>query len=169
MEAGVVTRDQRGFTLLELILVLILISISIAMVAPNIFRSPEGELDLEAQYLSKQLALIAEEAVLTGKTFRWRVVERECSLQEANLSGEWIKSDIAIVSTCTLPSSVSFLRIGALDPHFLPEQEDGILGQLLFFPDGMLTPSEVVLQGEEKQQRTIVIKAGPGGIKVKSE
>lgn len=68
------TRQEKGFTLIELVVVLFILGLATLLVVPRLPSTPLSELDRSADAVASLLRSVDQEAVVTKKTFRLRIV-----------------------------------------------------------------------------------------------
>ncbi|GAB4302371.1 MAG: hypothetical protein Fur0034_17220 [Desulfuromonadia bacterium] len=68
------TRQEKGFTLIELVVVLFILGLATLLVIPRLPSTPLSDLDRSADAVASLLRSVDQEAVVTKKTFRLRIV-----------------------------------------------------------------------------------------------
>ena len=127
-----VGKDDRGFTLLELLVVLLLLSLASLIVLPSIDR---GLREREVRQSALELAAVARD--LRGKAVR------ESSLQRLIFNPQENSYQALRRKKILLPSDIKITGIEGGEPV-----GEG-LRQFLFFPNGSLLAREVGISGQE--------------------
>lgn len=157
--------SRQGYTLLEILLVLVIVAVIGAVVIPNVVPSDGSKLRREAKMLAARLALAEEEAQLVGEIVRWSAFAKKYEFSRPVEGQEWTLMKDKPFQAHWFPNGVIILRVQRHDA-FLPEgKRDGFLGDVLFFPDGMLTPADVVLS-DGRKRIVLKIQPGSGGIRL---
>lgn len=82
-------RVSFGFTLIEMLVVVMLMGLIIGLVTVTARPDEKGILRLEADRLSRLLALAADEARLTGRHIRWSATDNGYRFLRQRKDGEW--------------------------------------------------------------------------------
>jgi len=166
--------QQKGFTLIEILLVIVIMVVLSAMVVPSFFQATGASVEGETRYMQKLLRLAAEEAQLTGKVVRCSIYRNHVTFEGVNSEGEWQALADDIFQT-VLPQAPIIVRRAHLNGDAglvygnLKDGEKPPLARFLFWPDGRVSAGKVVLgvKGEgEGEEKTIELRSGLGGIHV---
>ena len=84
------TTDQRGFTLLEIMVVVVLIALTVTLVGLNLNRDLDQIAGLEADRFAKLLEHLRDESVLTGKSYAIEVDEQKKIYRFLESSEKWL-------------------------------------------------------------------------------
>lgn len=108
-------KNQKGFTLIEILLVLVLLSVASVAVISTLPQKSSDDAKQQAQALYHRLQLLNEEAILSGKDYGVRFDEKRSSYQLLALSEEgWQKlSDDELPQSTALPDGLAMvLQLG---------------------------------------------------------
>ncbi len=108
-------KNQKGFTLIEILLVLVLLSVASVAVISTLPQKSSDDAKQQAQALYHRLQLLNEEAILSGKDYGVRFDEKRSSYQLLALSEEgWQKlSDDELPQHTALPDGLAMvLQLG---------------------------------------------------------
>lgn len=108
-------KNQKGFTLIEILLVLVLLSVASVAVISTLPQKSSDDAKQQAQALYHRLQLLNEEAILSGKDYGVRFDEKRSSYQLLALSEEgWQKlSDGELPQSTALPDGLAMvLQLG---------------------------------------------------------
>mgnify|MGYP003884012187 CR=1 FL=1 len=108
-------KNQKGFTLIEILLVLVLLSVASIAVISTLPQKSSDDAKQQAQALYHRLQLLNEEAILSGKDYGVRFDEKRSSYQLLVLSEEgWQKlSDDELPQSTALPDGLAMvLQLG---------------------------------------------------------
>lgn len=170
--SGSLPVQQKGFTLIEILLVIVIMVVLSAMVAPSFFQATGASVAGETRYMQKLLRLAAEEAQLTGKVVRCSVYRNHLKFEGVNRDGEWqaLADDMFQI---VLPKAPIIVKSAHLDGDVglaygrLKDGEKPPLAHFVFWPDGRVSAGKVVLGVKgEGVEKTIDLRSGLGGIHV---
>ena len=108
-------KNQKGFTLIEILLVLVLLSVASVAVISTLPQKSSDDAKQQAQALYHRLQLLNEEAILSGKDYGVRFDEKRSSYQLLALSEKgWQKlSDDELPQSTALPDGLAMvLQLG---------------------------------------------------------
>lgn len=108
-------KNQKGFTLIEILLVLVLLSVASVAVISTLPQKSSDDAKQQAQALYHRLQLLNEEAILSGKDYGVRFDEKRSSYQLLALSEDgWQKlSDDELPQSTALPDGLAMvLQLG---------------------------------------------------------
>ena len=137
----------RGITLIEMLVVVALASMALALVFPAVGSGLTGlQLRSSAQRLAASAKFARDQAVYRQRFFQLEIDGATGTVSVLDLEGNFRRS-------FDLPEAVRVERI-------LPEQSATPLEtrRFLFFPDGSLTPFQVILRS---RQRRVQVSADP--------
>lgn len=157
-------------------LVLLIIAVMAALVVPRMFDSSLDQLNNESRRLQQSLRLAVQEASLTGSPIRWSGYLDSYRFEQADEKGGWQAIDGKVFSDHELPASIRIaeVRIEALEVKEDHPAKRGegkpALGQIIIYPDGMLTLANIVLTASDTKGAIAIIQVrpGPGGILAES-
>ncbi len=173
--------QQRGFSLLELILVLVIIGIILAAVTITITDRRIDELKVEAQRLSALIILAVDEAVMTNQEFGllfkqeeyqflvfnedvWESVNEETSRQfRARQLPEGVLVKISVSGLYGNDDSEQQLILGADDEDEIDEDNIKLQPEIMMLSSAELTPFVIRLAVEEPEPAYMQIKTLPDG------
>jgi general secretion pathway protein H len=143
-----VGKDNRGFSLIELVLVLLLIGVSLAIVLPNIEK---GLTDREVRVSALGLAAVARD-LRTRALFDGVPQELLLDLPQ--------NSYLAQSREVHLPSDVRFVSVNG------GETMERDVKRFYFFPNGSTMGGAIVLAGEKSVSYLIRLEALTGKVEV---
>lgn len=148
--------EQRGFTLLEILMVLAILGMAVSLVAPNL--SGIGARRFDAQ--------LREAAGLLNHARRMAVVEGQATEVRLHIAGESGQGAVAErgerISEYHFSHDLRMAFRETADERARPEPEM----TLQFFPEGGATGGEVLLRGENRQA---LIRIDPFSGRVETE
>ncbi|OIQ01071.1 MAG: type II secretion system protein GspH [Zetaproteobacteria bacterium CG2_30_46_52] len=173
------TIDERGFTLLEILLVIVMIAVTSAMVVPSLYQSTFGSAEEVSQRLRVVMRAALEESQMTGLPIRWVATEQnwyfEALAQTApDKSAEWVGYAESPFETYDLPEGIMLTRVEQVGDFVLDmgeQSNDGqqavVIGIVLLLPDGTTSQSDVYFAEEkEAYAKFLRIRPGPAGIQI---
>ncbi|MDX8394394.1 MAG: prepilin-type N-terminal cleavage/methylation domain-containing protein [Mariprofundales bacterium] len=183
--------NNRGFTLLEIMLVLAIMVTVVSISVPYLFRSDADKLNDEARLLMQKLRLAATETQFIGRPMRCNFFTDHYVFEQWDIDGSWLASD---------DDNFAEYRFTNLEINDINAENDSLgndinsstdkvlannkdnnadgsnytdaltksdiippLGRVVFFPDGMLSFADITLRSKEVQIK-IEVRPGPGGI-----
>ncbi|RMG90939.1 MAG: type II secretion system protein GspH [Zetaproteobacteria bacterium] len=108
--SGCLQTDQRGFTLIEILVVIVIMAVIVGIVAPNLGLSDRGDVDVEARRLARALQLAADEATLSGLPIRWIASPHAYRFEKRDRKKRWQALEEGPFQTRQLPPGV-FLEV----------------------------------------------------------
>lgn len=159
-------KNQKGFTLIEILLVLVLLSVASVAVISTLPQKSSDDAKQQAQALYHRLQLLNEEAILSGKDYGVRFDEKRSSYQLLALSEDgWQKlSDDELPQSTALPDGLAMvLQLGGnvwkdedrlfkpgslFDEDMFSEVEDEkkvLTPQVFIMSSGELTPFSIAI------------------------
>ncbi|MDX8377961.1 MAG: prepilin-type N-terminal cleavage/methylation domain-containing protein [Mariprofundales bacterium] len=192
MPTLVTGNNNRGFTLLEIMLVLTIIVTLVSISVPYLFRSDSDILHDESRLLMQKLRLAATETQFTGRPMRCNFFSDRYVFEQWDIDGSWLASDddnfaeyrftnLEIddinAEDYSLGNDINSSTEQVLANSDEDDNADGDnytndvakadivppLGRIVFFPDGMLSFADITLRSKEVQIK-IEVRPGPGGI-----
>jgi len=162
LKAGISNRDQRGFTLFELVVVLGVLGIVAALVIPRIQLRSENDLKRTSRRLAGMIAHLTQESASTKETYRLYFDLESDEYWAAIVVGTGDKVTVRekIYKRRTLPDGILFEDITT--PQHGKVMEGEIFTQ--FFPIG-IEPVTIHLK-EAEQHWTLEANSLTGRVKV---
>jgi general secretion pathway protein H len=142
-------KDNRGFTLIELVLVLLLIGVSMVIVLPNIDKRLQ---DREVRVSALGLAAVARD-LRSRALFAGLPQQLVLNLQQNSYL-------VAPSREVHLPPDVRFLSVEG------GETVDRDIKRFYFFPNGSTLGGEIVLAGEKSVSYLVRLEALTGKVEV---
>lgn len=149
-------RSESGFTLLEILIVLLIVAIlaSLAVLAVR-GRDVQDVVDEEAGLLKALLDLSREDAL-----FRYRVAGvwfyRNGYRFLSYRDDKWESANDRLLIPHQLPEGVEFrLYLEGRPATLEVEEADNVIPQIVFFPDGIVTPFEIAVEAHGAETRTL--------------
>jgi len=164
-------RDQRGFTLIEILVVVVIIAIlsAVAMVSISVLGS-DRELELETERLTDTIALLQDQAQLEGRDYGLRIESARYEfLRYDGFEQRWADvADDAWLRARELPPGLTFeLEIeGRLVLLRKPLRADARIPQLMAYGSGDVTPYRLSLLRPDTGRRVTLIGAADGMIEI---
>ncbi len=151
------TRHQRGFTLLEVMLVVLLMGLLAAAVIPNLsLRGFQAE--RESQQLAGRLVNLSQLAVVEGRVFGLQVDSQGWSLRIWR-EGRWLPFRVMKNTQRILPKGWSL----QLEVDGRPASFSGETPQILLLSGGDITPFSLVFIKEGQPQASVYAGTRSGG------
>jgi general secretion pathway protein H len=138
-------RNDRGFTLIEMLVVLMIMGLFLGLVSTITRPDDRAVLRLEAERLSQLLDFAAAEAQLTGKSIAWTADEsgyRFWRLGEDSAWSEIRDSELLRARSLPLGMAVSGFRVENMRPQGSMRLEFAPQGSSLAFTIGMSLGTE---------------------------
>ncbi len=133
--------NQRGFTLVEILVVMLLMGIVAAAVVVNISPSDSQAVQIEASRLADMLEQTAEDAQDSGETIAWQGQGDSYAFWKKNDQGDWQEiADDNFYRSGNLGNDVGFGAIRVEGVILPPDQ------RLVFNPSGVNRPFVITLQ-----------------------
>lgn len=127
---------QRGFTLIEILVVTIIIGIGLALVIANLSPDDSQAVRRDASLLAGQLEQLQERALVGGRAIGITFEEQGLNTWQRDANGEWAS---VVVATTAKPQAL------ALESFKLGAQEVAADARLIFLPDGVNQPFEMIV------------------------
>ncbi len=147
---------------------LLIIAIMAALIVPRMFYGSLDQLNNESQRLQQSLRLAVQESSLTGSPIRWSGYLDSYRFEQADEEGGWQAIDGKVFSNHELSASIRIaeVRIEALevtgDRPIKRGEAKPALGQIIIYPDGMLTLADIVLIASDSKGAIKTIQVRPG-------
>ena len=138
------TTDQRGFSLLEIMVVVVLIALTVTLVGLNLNRDLDQIAGLEADRFAKLLEHLRDESVLTGKSYAIEVDEQKKIYRFLESSEKWLP-----VKDYDLLRPRRFPEFLAVKMDVFRKGENDSAGLLIVQGLGEITPFRLTLAGDE--------------------
>lgn len=164
-------RDQRGFTLIEILVVLVIIAIiaSIAMISVGVLGD-DRELELETERLTDTIALLQEQAQLEGRDYGLRIESAAYAFQRFDgFTQRWADvEDDPWLRPRELPPGLAFeLEIeGRRVLLRTPARAEEKVPQLLAYGSGDVTPYRLSLSRPDTGRRVTLLGGADGTIEL---
>jgi len=164
-------RDQRGFTLIEILVVLVIIAIiaSIAIISVGVLGD-DREIELESERLTDTIALLQEQAQLEGRDYGLRIDNAGYEFQRFDgFEQRWavVEGDPWLLPRQLPPGLVFELEIeGKLVLLRKPDRIEARLPQLLAYGSGDVAPYRLTLARPDTGRRITLIGGADGTIEI---
>ena len=164
-------RDQRGFTLIEILVVLVIIAIiaSVAIISVGVLGD-DRELAREGERLTDTIALLQDQAQLEGRDYGLRIENEGYEFERYDgFEQRWVAiGDDPWLLPRQLPSGLVFeLEIeGKLVQLRRPDRIEARLPQLLAYGSGDVTPYRLTLSRPDTGRRVTLIGGADGTIEI---
>lgn len=164
------TKQNSGFTLLEILIVIVILSVTTMMVAPSFFSSLSASLDDEGKRLVQTLRLAQDEATLSSQSLRMVFRAHSYAFQSSNAKAEWVAFSQTPYQKHTLAEGIRIERIRPqlpLSEKTASDDSEDILAYLLIPAEGIRQIADItLLRTSDQQALHIQVRSGPGGIQV---
>lgn len=164
-------RDQRGFTLIEILVVVVIIAILAALATLSIgVLGDDREMELETERLTDTIALLQDQAQLEGRDYGLRIEGAGYEfLRFDGLEQRW--RDVGAdpwLRPRELPAGLAFeLEIeGRLVLLRKPATQEAKIPQLLAYGSGDITPYRLTIARPDTGRRVTLIGGPDGTIKI---
>ncbi|HEY8585159.1 MAG TPA: GspH/FimT family pseudopilin [Rhodanobacter sp.] len=120
MNAAIIDRPARGFTLLEMLVVIVIMGIAAGMISARLHPGEREQLQLETQRLAQLLDLAGAQARNGGRAVAWTSDGSAYQFWRANDEGDWVGiGDDNALRARRLPGGmvISDLRVEATAPQ----------------------------------------------------
>ena len=140
------TRSQRGFTLIEIMVVMVIVGITLALVSVNFNQDDSKVLGEEANRLAALLEHAQSQAMITGKPVAWSAQTGSYQFWQRGKDGKWDEpSSDEILRERTFPVAIEWGEIKvAGNPIKLDER-------LVFLAGGLNPPFEMKIKYRDRQ------------------
>jgi general secretion pathway protein H len=136
------TINQRGFTLIEVMVVVVIIGVLINYVTISFGRSsPQDQLNTEARRLSSLIALASEEALLRSALIGVDISEDGYAFLRLD-EGQWQPMDDTLFRPRQLPQGMAF---SIASTQQVGEDEEENIPEIILLNSGEMTPFELKL------------------------
>lgn len=161
-------RDQRGFTLIEILVVVVIIAILATVATLSIgVLGDDREMELETERLTDTIALLQEQAQLEGRDYGLRIESDGYEFQRFDgFEQRWADvGEDPWLRPRQLPPGLAFeLEIeGRLVMLRKPANADSKIPQLMAYGSGDVTPYRLSLARPDSGRRVTLI-GGPDGM-----
>ncbi len=155
--------QEKGFTLLELLLVVFLISLLFGILLPRLPGITEKELDFSSRYLANTIRFLYDSAITQKKYFILRYdLDKKTYRPYVKEGEEFIPYSSDGVGERHLPESVRFLEVHVAGKGVVSAGET----DTLFTPYGMAEKTLIHLEGEGDEKRTLLITPSTGKVRI---
>ncbi len=164
-------RDQRGFTLIEILVVVVIIAILAAVATLSVgVLGDDRELALETERLTDTIALLQEQAQLEGRDYGLRIESAGYEFQRFDgFEQRWtdVEGDPWLLPH-ELPPGLAFeLEIeGRLVLLRKPARADARIPQLMSYGSGDVTPYRLSIARPDTGRRVTLVGAADGMIEI---
>ncbi|MCU7942677.1 MAG: type II secretion system minor pseudopilin GspH [Candidatus Thiodiazotropha sp. (ex Cardiolucina cf. quadrata)] len=137
--------NQRGFTLIEVMVVVVIIGILINFVTLSLGRSsPQDQLKTEAQRLSNLIGLASEEALLRSLLIGVDISEEEYGFLRLE-EGAWQPMEDNLFRSRQLPEGMEFSIASSQQSG---EDDEENIPEIILLNSGEMTPFELKLSSD---------------------
>jgi general secretion pathway protein H len=164
-------RDQRGFTLIEMLVVLVIIAIiaAIAIVSVGVLGE-DRELELEGERLTDTVQLLQEQAQLEGRDYGLRIENENYEFERFDgFAQRWVtvEGDKWLLPR-QLPPGLAFQLEIEGRPVLLrpPNRVEDKLPQLMAYGSGDVTPYRLTLTRSDTGRSVTLIGGTDGTIEI---
>jgi len=167
--------NKKGFTLIEILIVLVLIGIVFSMItlANHITRTEDFKLK-EITYQVYNAMLIAQDTAITRGQYYAATINKEgyqlYQLNTKHYNGfYWVKTDLPnFFQKVTFPKKINNSFFNKMDEKKQRQYFFNLKPDIVFSPDGNVTPFELIFYGKERKQQPNIIRGKANGdIKMK--
>jgi general secretion pathway protein H len=167
-------RDQRGFTLIEILVVVVIIAILAAVATLSVgVLGDDREMELETEHLADAIALLQEQAQLEGRDYGLRIESSGYEfLRFDGFEQHWVDvQGDPWLRPRELPPGLAFeLEIeGRLVLLRKPVSTDAKIPQLMAYGSGDVTPYELSLARPATERRVTLIGGADGKIEIERD
>ena len=164
-------RDQRGFTLIEILVVVVIIAILAAVATLSVgVLGDDRELERETEHLTDAIALLQEQAQLEGRDYGLRIESSGYEfLRFDGFEQRWVDVEgDPWLRPRELPPGLAFeLEIeGRLVLLRKPGRTEAKIPQLMAYGSGDVNPYELSLARPETGRRVTLIGGADGTIEI---
>jgi len=154
-------------------LVLSILVVVLGIVMPRLAWAPAASLGDEALHFKRLLVFARQEAELGGLPLRCTILKTGYRFSRAAHEGGkevWKPVRLPPLAAYHLPTPLHIQRVdtGAnmgvrLSARLRDVREPGLLAHLFFYPDGTLSPADIVMASDTSRV-LLQVRPGPGGI-----
>jgi general secretion pathway protein H len=158
-----VSRNSRGFTLLEIIVVVVIIGLVLTIAIPRLYRhNPESILEQEARRLARKIELAGQEAMLKSSQLGLQIKENTYRFLRFE-ENKWVQPYEEILNQYKLKNEISMdLALEGIPIKIGTEQKKDA-PQILILSSGEYSPFEIIFRNRSKTESYISLSVNQVG------